>query len=358
VLRQIQKEYSWIFHSHTGLSIPKELSSGQTNYFADNLPPMNDRAIRACDCPRCPLCQREGRWLHRDLPDRLFGAPGLWSIRQCGNLDCGLLWLDPMPLAEDLPLAYQNYFTHHDKPAERTGIVHRLYRLLLSLSGLASQRTKLRTFFLRNTPRGRLLEIGCGNGERLAEFRSMGWEVEGQEVDVTAAARATARGLRVHLEALSNLSLTENSFDVVVMNHVIEHVHEPLALLRECQRVLKVGGQLKILTPNTASLGHRRFGPCWMALDPPRHLHLFSPTTLQQLVSSDGFRDCRVWTTAANAQFHAEGSLAIQRTGRHQFGPSPGLTLGIRSLLFQLRASVTLLTCKNSGEECFLTATK
>jgi len=257
-----------------------------------------------------------------------------------------------------LPFAYQDYFTHKDKPVERTGMIHRLYRLLLAVSGLARQRAELRTLFLRHALPGRLLEVGCGTGERLAEFRSLGWEVEGQEIDPVAVERATARSLCIHLGALPNLSLPENHFDAVVMNHVIEHVQDPLSLLCECRRVLKTGGHLAVVTPNTTSLGHRCYGSCWMALDPPRHLHLFSPKTLQQLACNAGFRDCQAWTTAANAQFVAEGSIAIQRTGHHRFGPSPGLALGLESLLFQLRASATILVRKHSGEECVLTATK
>ena len=263
-----------------------------------------------------------------------------------------------MPLEEDLPLAYRDYFTHDDKPSKRNGIAHRLYRLLLALSGLAHQRTELRTFFLRRNRPGRLLEVGCGAGDRLAEFRSLGWEVEGQEIDPPAAERAMARGLPIHLGALPSLSLTANTFDAAVMNHVIEHVHDPLSLLCECHRVLKPGGRLAVVTPNVASLGHRCFGSCWMPLDPPRHLRLFSPTTLQQLIARAGFRDCQVSTTAANAQFVAEGSLAIRRAGRHQFGPSPGRSLQIQSLLFQLRATLIMLVQKDSGEECFLTASK
>jgi len=316
------------------------------------------RAIRTRPEPTCELCGAHGVLLYENLADQLYAAPGSWNLKRCPAPDCGLIWLDPMPLEEDLPLAYRDYFTHDDKPSKRNGIAHRLYRLLLALSGLAHQRTELRTFFLRRNRPGRLLEVGCGAGDRLAEFRSLGWEVEGQEIDPPAAERAMARGLPIHLGALPSLSLTANTFDAAVMNHVIEHVHDPLSLLCECHRVLKPGGRLAVVTPNVASLGHRCFGSCWMPLDPPRHLRLFSPTTLQQLIARAGFRDCQVSTTAANAQFVAEGSLAIRRAGRHQFGPSPGRSLQIQSLLFQLRATLIMLVQKDSGEECFLTASK
>jgi len=317
---------------------------------------MNDGVIRTRDCPRCPLCGRKGRWLYRDLRDRLFDAPGAWNIRVCSDASCGLLWLDPAPVTEALPLLYRNYFTHTDKPAERTGVVRRIYRLALLLSGLACQRDGLRLMFLQHARPGRLLEVGCGDGERLAQFRDLGWEVEGQELDGIAATRAQARGLKIHRGALTKLSLPENYCDAVVMNHVIEHVDDPAGLLRECRRILKPEGSLRIVTPNTASLGHRRFAANWLALDPPRHLILFSPHTLETIARDAGFHECRCWTTAANAQFTAEGSLAIHRCGKHKFGASPGVGLRIRSLLFQLRATVTRQLQNNSGEECVLAA--
>jgi SAM-dependent methyltransferase len=267
-----------------------------------------------------------------------------------------LAWLDPMPLEEDLPLAYRAYFTHQDKPTERGGLVHWLYRALLWTTGLARQRARLRTMYLTGTPPGRLLEVGCGDGTRLAEFQRLGWTVEGQEVDSIAAERAIARGLRVQLGPLTGLALAANSFDAVVLNHVIEHVPEPVPLLRECRRLLKPSGCLLAVTPNIESFGHRRFGSCWMALDPPRHLHLFSPVTLMQLGQNAGFHTCHAWTTAANAQFIAEGSLAIQRTGHHRFGTPPGLRRGIQTLMFQFQALAVSLMHEHSGEECVLKA--
>ena len=61
--------------------------------------------IRSHECPQCFLCKSPGIELYAGLTDRLFGAPGVWKMKQCLNLDCGLLWLDPMPLADDIGVA-------------------------------------------------------------------------------------------------------------------------------------------------------------------------------------------------------------------------------------------------------------
>src|SRR5487761_1111965 len=71
--------------------------------------------VRANAHPLCYLCNSFGDVLYRDLTDAVFFAPGKWSIRRCPNPACGLLWLDPMPVAEDLPAAYEGYYTHGEE---------------------------------------------------------------------------------------------------------------------------------------------------------------------------------------------------------------------------------------------------
>ena len=84
--------------------------------------PIRDRAQSHCD-----LCGGAGVLAYAEMSDRFFGVPGSWNVARCTNRDCGALWLDPMPLAEDLPKAYQTYYTH--KPAPVTQHSRALGRL-------------------------------------------------------------------------------------------------------------------------------------------------------------------------------------------------------------------------------------
>ncbi|HEV2170948.1 MAG TPA: hypothetical protein VGR40_08370, partial [Candidatus Binatus sp.] len=86
--------------------------------------PINHCEIRARACPRCYFCGSEGTLLHTDVVDRYFGAPGSWSFKRCSNTECRLLWLDPMPIEEDLGLAYRHYMTHDEYSAPQSW--HRL----------------------------------------------------------------------------------------------------------------------------------------------------------------------------------------------------------------------------------------
>ena len=81
----------------------------------------NPIKIRAQPKTACPLCGTAGRGLYEHLPDCLFGTAGEWGFSQCPRSDCGLVWLNPVPLAEDLHLAYQILFYSRGRPGVPDG---------------------------------------------------------------------------------------------------------------------------------------------------------------------------------------------------------------------------------------------
>src|SRR4051812_33740400 len=70
--------------------------------------------IQSRPCPNCYVCGSFGEPLYEELKDKLFGAPGVWNLKICPDPKCGLMWLDPMPLEEEIEKAYRNYLTHAD----------------------------------------------------------------------------------------------------------------------------------------------------------------------------------------------------------------------------------------------------
>src|SRR5438477_10418130 len=115
--------------------------------------------IRTVPRPDCLLCGGTGKVLHEGLTDRLFSAPGTWCFRKCSTLTCALVWLDPFPVTEDLPMAYQTYYTHDeiaDPGADGTSVVrnflYRMYRLAVAvpgmLTGIEQARRSLDSMFL------------------------------------------------------------------------------------------------------------------------------------------------------------------------------------------------------------------
>lgn len=332
--------------------------------------------------PACPLCGRTGTQRYDGLRDHQFGAPGAWRLVRCPDEACNVLWLDPVPLAEDIGKAYRTYHTHlpardpsthwirRARRAVRDGFLSIRYgydpgspRALKRLLGLAlylapdrREDHELQVLQLRALREGRLLDVGCGSGATLLTMQERGWRVEGVDFDARAVDAARASGLEVRLGSLESQQYPERSFDAVTMVHLIEHVHDPVALVRESHRILKPGGRLAILTPNARSWGHAVFGPAWRGLEPPRHLQIFTPSALRTAVETAGFRQCLVRTSARSRAFIYRQSMAL--LSHQPRGSRLRARVKAEALLFRLAGRLRLATSPESGEEIVLLATK
>jgi len=213
--------------------------------------------------------------------------------------------------------------------------------------------------YLDESKPGKLLDVGCGGGIRLSRFRALGWDVCGQDVDPEAIAQAQqSLGLEAHLGPLEDIRFPEMSFDCITLNHVIEHVHDPTSLLTECRRILKKEGHLVVVTPNVRSFAHKHFGPFWRGLEPPRHIHLFSPKTLAAVAGKAGLIVRRLSTTVANTKTFAHGSLLIRSEGHVSSGFATKVIRHAYVMGFLYRSMLAHARDSDSGEECVLLASK
>lgn len=286
-----------------------------------------ETSIGAAPCPACALCGRDGELLYEGLSDDLLGAPGFWSMRRCSDEGCGLLWLDPKPLETDLVKAYARYHTH-TKTAPRGAMqwwlsfvnaaCRQASRLLGAFSELGEQRRRMKTMYLDGFSPGALLEVGCGGGRFLDRMRRAGWAVEGVELDPNAASRVQRKyGIPVHTGTLAQVRYASDRFDVVAMSQVLEHAHNPIALLRECRRVLRPGGFLVLTTPNSRSQAHAMYGRHWRGLEPPRHLQVFTPEALERCAHLAGFGEIRTMTLSAESAgiYRASEEIKVRAEG-------------------------------------------
>jgi 2-polyprenyl-3-methyl-5-hydroxy-6-metoxy-1,4-benzoquinol methylase len=318
--------------------------------------------MRTVPRPNCKLCGSTGEVLHADLRDRLFSAPGTWQLKRCSNAACGLLWLDPEASEEDVGLLYQGYYTHGASGDRKSALRQALrspfrmaWAAMLRVTPISKERRRLETLFIDELPPGDLLEVGCGAGERLPLFAARGWRVTGQEVDPEAAAQARRiRGVEIHVGPVEELAARGRRFNAIVMNHVIEHVSDPVGLLRTCLSMLRPAGGLICVTPNAISWGYRAFGSDWIGLDPPRHLTMFAPTTLRAAARMAGHRDPEVSTSCANAQAFALGSFEMALTGRFDMRGRPSWRSKLLSVLAQFRALNEFRRNPDSGDELIL----
>lgn len=339
-----------------------------------------DLTIRSRPQPVCFSCGAPGAPLYADLADRLFGTAGTWSLRRCGNSACGLLWLDPMPLEEDIHKAYVHYYTHAVRQ-DQGGLVRRLFdgakrgylanhygyaagvgiatRLLGLLPWLYPGRPAELDFsvmWLEAGARGRLLDVGAGSGWLVEHMGNLGWQAEGLDFDPQSVGSARERGLVFHQGGLPQQNFAEASFDAVTMSHCIEHVHDPLAWLAEARRILKPGGRLALATPNNASFGHAMFGESWFALDPPRHLHLFNVAAMTTLMRRAGFTKFRVFTSIRDANGTFIASRAIRSSGKFDMLAPVGVMSKLAGRGMQMIEALAKVARPDAGEDLVVLA--
>lgn len=215
---------------------------------------------------------------------------------------CGVYFLHPMPDAAALAALYpESYVEPDDLQQTRAINPLRLARLKLrhgyahlGVNPIAAIAARLTAPFhgadraIEFVPGGRLLDVGCGNGRYLRTMRSLGWQVEGVELNRQSAEFCRSTGLSVHNGDLASAQFPSASFDVITARHVIEHIPTPQRFMAELARLLKPSGRLVVETPNFSSLGWALFGTRWYATGIPYHLMLYSPGNLALLAGQHG----------------------------------------------------------------------
>jgi SAM-dependent methyltransferase len=137
----------------------------------------------------------------------------------------------------------------------------------------------------------RLLDIGCGSAVFLKLAHEQGYDVFGLDSSREAAEWASKEvPERVFCGTVEDLINAGQSFDLLVLLHVLEHVLDPFQYLRKLRELLRPNGGLIIQVPNVQSLQSRIFGSRWYGLDCPRHICNFSLYSLLFLLGRCGFR--------------------------------------------------------------------
>ena len=145
--------------------------------------------------------------------------------------------------------------------------------------------------------------------------RALGWHVVGVEVDEAAAAKARRFSEEIHVGDVLEAPFAPGRFDVVTAFHVLEHVPDPVAVLRRTLSWLAPGGLLIVEVPNAGGLGAAVFGRAWSGLELPRHLSHFTPETLTRAVEQAGGRVVWCWHGAKPRYFLWSLSIWLRDRG-------------------------------------------
>ncbi|MDG2195059.1 MAG: class I SAM-dependent methyltransferase [Polaribacter sp.] len=184
-----------------------------------------------------------------------------------------LLVTSPVPLELEKYYKSEDYISHTNS---KKGLLDNIYQNVRKYT-VRKKRQLIDSF---QTTEKNLLDVGAGTGDFLNTCKTNGWNVSGIEPNKDARKNALKKGIRLEVDLFS---LQPNSFDVITLWHVLEHVARLDEYIEQLKKVLKPDGVLFIAVPNYKSFDAAYYKEHWAAFDVPRHLWHFSQFSIQKL---------------------------------------------------------------------------
>lgn len=228
---------------------------------------------------KCPWCGSEKAQISLWLRDEFLTKE---DFHICECLNCGLLYTMPRPDKDKIGDYYKSeeYYSHQEN---KKGFIPKVYERV--------KKTNLKHKYQlasKGINVGTLLDIGCGVGDFLHTAETHGWDCLGVEPseDAKAIAQKRMKGKIISSEELETLS--DGSFDLITMWHVLEHVDDLKWQIAQLQRLVKSSGRVVIALPNYKSYDGQYYKELWAAYDVPRHLNHFNRNTLTKMFKTSG----------------------------------------------------------------------
>ena len=249
---------------------------------------MDYAALKTEEVVQCILCDST-EYVSDERFRRLLALDDPFDVQRCCN--CSLAWLSPRPTADayEKLYSYESYFEGEAVVESYTEVANiRRHHFRKRIERIKAQFT--------NSSEIRLLDIGAATGEFVYESRQAGLVADG--IEISEGAREQARksyGIDLHPGPLEDVAATHN-YDVIHMNHVLEHMSDPSRVLSDCMGILNSGGILVIEVPQQFDNDIDRI-KYTLGLKKPQfntyslhHLYFFLPETASSLIRKAGFR--------------------------------------------------------------------
>jgi 2-polyprenyl-3-methyl-5-hydroxy-6-metoxy-1,4-benzoquinol methylase len=232
---------------------------------------------------QCPVCDGKSFSLFLTCTD-FFVSGEKFSIKKCNS--CGFKITENIEDEENIGRYYQSeeYISHSNTAKGLVNSVYHAVRkyMLARKRRLVEKATSLRT--------GQILDVGTGTGFFLNEMKANGWQVAGTEKSSDARDFAKKEFNLENFPSEKLFELKDNSFEVITLWHVLEHIHLINENMETFRRLLKEKGKLIIAVPNHESFDAKHYREFWAAFDVPRHIWHFSPRQMKQLGEKHGFK--------------------------------------------------------------------
>ena len=231
----------------------------------------------------CPICNST------DIQEQLTAkdytvSEEKFDVWHCNA--CTARFTQDVPAQDAIGAYYasENYISHSDT---KKGIINTLYHMVRKRTLGAKRRLVINE---TGTVKGTILDIGCGTGAFLQTMKEADWNITGLEPDVVARNKA-AELYNINPQEPGKLfELPAATYNVITMWHVLEHVHELHAYIKQIAALLATNGKLFIAVPNYTSKDAFIYKEYWAAYDVPRHLYHFSPQSMEKLVNQHGLK--------------------------------------------------------------------
>ena len=233
----------------------------------------------------CPICNSSKTSKAFDAVDH-FSTKETFPICDCNS--CGFRFTNYFPSVDTIGRYYDSpdYISHSDS---RKGLINLLYHFFRKQ--MLKKKVNLVSKYVvpRQKDNIRILDIGSGTGYFLNAAKEKGYTVTGIEKDSNAREQATSNfGLDIKDEQ-SLWAIEDDSFDVITLWHVLEHMENLNEVVAKINSILKPDGVVIIALPNHNSHDAKKYKGYWAAYDVPRHLWHFTPDTVEKLLSKHQF---------------------------------------------------------------------
>ncbi|MGJ5643024.1 class I SAM-dependent methyltransferase [Formosa sp. S-31] len=200
------------------------------------------------------------------------------------NKESDILITTPQPEVGELGKYYlsEDYISHTDA---KRNLFEKVYHLVKQ----NALKNKLRLINDFASEEKKLLDVGCGTGDFLVEAKKQNWNVWGVEPDTGARSLASEKLGKQIFNVASENTLQSESFDVITLWHVLEHLPDLEEQLKLYNALLKPNGYLVVAVPNFKSYDAKYYKSFWAAYDVPRHLWHFSQNGVKRLLVKTNF---------------------------------------------------------------------
>lgn len=253
------------------------------------------------DILSCPICSSTSQlpWSNaHDLLTQLSDQEFIYSI--CG--DCNVLYMSRRPIESEVSFFYRGDYHPYQSEGRTAYLIEnnltKLKRVIKQcvffLNPNINIRRQYQKYYHTNGRGLNFLDFGCGAGKQLNYLKKFQWNTVGVDFSPIAVETVVRNGHQGHLVNDFSQSEIHDFFDLVRMNHVVEHLYYPHEVLSGIAKKMKGGAILHIAVPNPAGISAKVFKGNWHGLDCPRHVILYSPKAMIDLLHANGFSKCVV----------------------------------------------------------------